>query len=232
MNSYSPHIDHLIENGYEFRLGDYLNRGWELFTKDLGSYIAFALVSLVAGSVIGLIPFLGIVASYLLVQPLVFSGYFLYTRKVANDEERSFQDFFAGFDHVLQLFLFSLVSYLLIFLGLGLLLIPGVYLAVSYMLGIPLILSERMEFWAAMETSRKIIGKNWGNFLLLVIVSVLIYLAGFLALIVGIIAAAPLVACIFYAVYEDIVGFQQDPLMDKIEEIGLEDEEDLFEGLN
>lgn len=231
MNSNAPHIDHLITNGYEFRLGDYLNRGWELFMQDIGPYIGYAVVAIMSSVILGFIPVLGTIAN-LFVQPALLAGFYLYTNKVAVGENRIFKDFFGGFDHIMQLFLNSLVVGILVVIGMIFLIIPGIYLAVSYSLSVQLILFEGMEFWPAMETSRKIVGKNWGNFFLLGLVAMLIMMAGFILLGVGIFAAAPLIYCIFYAVYEDLIGFQQDGLMDKIEEIGMEEEEDLFEGLS
>lgn len=231
MNTNAPHLDQLINNGYEFRLGDYLNRGWELFMQDIGPYIGYAVIAIMSSAILSVIPVIGAIAN-LFVQPALLAGFYLYTNKLAAGENRIFKDFFGGFDHVLQLFLNSLVSGILIMIGMIFLIIPGIYLAISYMLSAQLILFEGMEFWPAMETSRKIVGKNWGNFFLLGLVCMLIAIGGMILLGVGIFAAVPLIFCIYYAVYEDLIGFTQDSLMDKIDEIGLEEEEDLFEGLN
>lgn len=226
----SSHIDNLIQNGYQFDLGEYLNRGWELVKQEIGAYIGFTAIVFFGAMIISLIPFIGSLA-LMIVGPPIYAGFFIYTRKVATGEERSFNDFFSGFDMTLQLVLLGLVSGILIGFGFVLLIIPGIYLAIAYMLANQLVIFQKMEFWPAMEASRKIVTKNWGNFFLLALVMGLISLAGTLVLFIGLLLAIPYVYCIMYAAYEDIVGFDGSDMMDKIEEIGMEEEEDLFEGL-
>ncbi|MEM7369343.1 MAG: hypothetical protein AAF587_12140 [Bacteroidota bacterium] len=226
----SSHIDNLVEHGYEFSLGDYLNRGWELVRQEIGSYVGFTAIVFFGALIISLIPFVGSLA-LMIVGPPLYAGYFIYTRKVATGEERTFNDFFSGFDMTLQLVLLGIVGGILIGFGFLLLIIPGIYLAVAYTLGNQLIIFEKMEFWPALEASRKIVTKNWGNFFLMSIVLGLIALAGTLVLFVGLLVAIPFMYCVMYAAYEDIVGFSGSDMMDKIEEIGMEAEEDLFEGL-
>ncbi len=81
-----------------------------------------------------------------------------------------------------------------------------IYLTVSYLFAIPLIIGKRMQFWPAMETSRKLIQKQWFAFFGFGIVLGLIYTAGVLVCGVGVVFAGPLVFCAIAAAYEKIVG--------------------------
>ena len=59
----------------------------------------------------------------------------------------------------------------LIFLGFLLLVLPGIYLAVSYTFTYPLIVDKGLSVWEAMELSRKTVTKQWFKFFGLGLVS-------------------------------------------------------------
>jgi len=95
---------------------------------------------------------------------------------------------------------------LLIYLGMILLLIPGIYLAVAYMLAIPLIVERGLSPWQAMEASRKAITQHWfkvfGLFLLLgLIVSISAIPLG-----IGLIWTIPLFVMVMGVLYRTIFG--------------------------
>ncbi|HYG35378.1 MAG TPA: GYF domain-containing protein [Clostridia bacterium] len=91
-----------------------------------------------------------------------------------------------------------------IFLGSFVVIIPVVYLSVSWIFSLPLIIDRRMEFWPAMETSRKMVRKHWWLVFGLVVITSLISLAGFLACCVGLVVTLPIgFGALMYA-YEKI----------------------------
>ncbi|MEM7657371.1 MAG: hypothetical protein AAF399_14650 [Bacteroidota bacterium] len=216
----------LIDHGYQFNFSEYLSRGWQLFTQQAGLLIGFTLVYFAIMLVAGFIPFGGVV-----IGPPLIAGFYLFIAKTAKGQEVSFGDFFQGFSNIGPLILVYFISTLLTLFGFVFLIIPGIYLAVSYMLAIQFVVHDNMDFWPAMETSRQLIGKNWFAFLGLALFFFLIIMAGMFMLFVGILAAMPLIYCISYAVYEDLAGVEDDQLVAKIEEIG-EDEEDIFSGID
>ncbi|MEB3313392.1 MAG: hypothetical protein VKL98_04535, partial [Cyanobacteriota bacterium] len=65
---------------------------------------------------------------------------------------------------------------------------------------------KHMNFWSAMETSRRLITKKWFSFLGLGLLMSLLILAGVVFFGVGILVTAPLASCVLTAAYEDIVG--------------------------
>ncbi|MEM7657372.1 MAG: hypothetical protein AAF399_14655 [Bacteroidota bacterium] len=247
MSTQSGKIEKLINEGYEFKLGDYLNRGFKLFAQDAGPLIGFGVIlallalsptilQFVNGSFGSPDPsdtlmysllFPGIVG--LLQLPLI-AGLYRYIHKLARNEERSFSDFFSGFGYWGSLLVMGFVMGLFLLLGTMLLVLPGIYLLIGYTLALPLLVLEDMDFWTAMETSRKIVTKNWWYFLLFYIIVAIVSSLGYLALIVGIAATMPIGYCIQYAAYEDIIQGASDTFEDKIEEIG-RDDDDIFHGI-
>jgi uncharacterized membrane protein len=63
-----------------------------------------------------------------------------------------------------------------------------------------------MEFWTAMEVSRRVVHRHWWSTLGLMIVLALITLAGFLACIVGALITIPVASASLMFVYEDLFG--------------------------
>jgi hypothetical protein len=69
---------------------------------------------------------------------------------------------FAGFREGFgQLMLAGMVATLLTKVGMCCLLLPGLYLYVAWLFAIPLIADRQLEFWSAMEASRKVVNRVW-----------------------------------------------------------------------
>ena len=215
-------FDQLINEGYEFRMGDYISRGWELFKMNAGGFVGFTLIYCLVAGVANAIPVLGTLIQLAIGAPLL-AGFFIVARKLAHDEPVEFSDFFKGFEHITQLVLGNLVVTIFVIVGLILLVLPGIYLAIAYSFVMMVIVFEKIEFMKAMEVSRKVITKNWWNFFLMAFVFAGIAILGILALGVGLLAAIPTIYCILYAAYEDIMGIPTDEgYLDRIDEIGQE----------
>lgn len=80
------------------------------------------------------------------------------------------------------------------------------FLSVVYLFTIPLIVGKRMEFWPAMEASRKILSKQGLSIFLFLIVLGLINIIGVIPCGLGLLVTVPLTACSVAAAYESIVG--------------------------
>jgi len=163
----SDYLKYLWEKGYEFKLGEYVNRGWEIFQENPVNFVLYTLAYFfIVGSLEALDDGFGGLLQILLGAPLS-AGFLIVADKVAREEDTEFGDFFKGFDHFLQLVIGNLTMMVLFVMGLVFLVVPGIYLIVAFMLWMPLVIFERFKFWTALETSRKIVTKNWLNFLLL-----------------------------------------------------------------
>lgn len=206
----------LLSRDYEVKIGDYFGRGWEIFKTYALGFVGYTLVFFLIAALLSQLPaplgtrseeeLAGGNLIFNILSPALSAGFYFVSFQVARNRPQNFSDFFNGFKKFLPLFLTSLVSGILIFLGMIALIIPGIYLAVSYMFAQLFVIDKNMSFWSAMETSRKLITKRWWSFFGLSLLLGLVVLAGFLLLGVGAFVAIPLVTCVITAAYEDIVG--------------------------
>ena len=192
----------LFNKGYNTDISEYIRKGYNIFEKDIGSFIGYTLLYFLITTAATVIPFLGPI----LVSGPLTAGFFIVARKIRKGEPYEFGTFFKGFDYFVPLLLFSLFGGILTFLGFVALIIPGIYLSIAWMFSILFIVFGEMEFWDGMEFSRKLITKKWWSFFGLAILLFLINFAGALVLFVGLIFTVPISFCAIYAAFEDIVG--------------------------
>ena len=201
---HQAHVQDLIENGYEFRFGDYLSEGMEIFKQNIGGFVLYALVMMGINMVLGLIPIIGSIGSVVISAPLTV-GFYIVARKIRYGGEYEFGDFFGGFQKFMPLFLTSLIGGLLTLAGFIFLVIPGIYLAIAFSWGSLMVWFFDYEFWPALDTSRKIISKNWFPIFGFLFVLGLILMGGALAFGIGILFAIPFMHCCVYAAFDDIL---------------------------
>lgn len=199
-------IEQKIQHGYTISVESCISGGWKLFRKNPGPFILYGLLAGLILIFLGLIPIVGSVASYLVV-PALYAGVHLGARKIDIEGSAELNDFFKGFDHVVQLFLYSLISGILITIGTFLLVIPGIWLAVGVTLSMPMIVFAKTDFWDSIKMSVKLVNKNWFQFLALWIVIILLNFVGVMFLFVGLLVTIPVTFCILYCVYKEVVGF-------------------------
>jgi len=140
----------------------------------------------------------------------LLAGFYVVSAKLLQRRGPEFQDFFAGFQFFLPLFLLSVISSLLIILGFILLILPGIYLTVCYLFASMLVIDRRLDFWPAMELSRRTVQTQWFGFFVFVLLLVLVNLGGALLLGIGLLVSLPVSACAVAAAYADVFGLQSD----------------------
>jgi serine/threonine protein kinase len=205
----------ILARGCVLNLGSCLRRGWGLVRGDFWPIVGIsALISVLwavansSGAVIssgnGTTTAGGSLLGLLVSGPLT-GGLYLFFLKRIRGETTTVETAFSGFSHrFLQLFLASFVSLVLIGLGFFCLILPGVYLAVAWIFTLPLVIDKGLDFWPAMELSRKIVSKHWWKFFGFIIVLLLLKLAGIVVFIVGFFIAAPIAKASLMYAYEDL----------------------------
>jgi uncharacterized membrane protein len=187
-------------------IGEVVQRGWDLAMQNLGSFIGYTLVVLVIHLGLAAIPILGWIASWI-INPALSAGYFTYIRKRIRNEPAVFQDFFEGFQYLGPLFMVGLVGGILVAIGTLLCIIPGLYLALGYIFASFIVVSFRLDFWQAMETSRRAVTENLVTMILFALVMIGINILGALACLVGLIISLPVSYCAavvaFYMLFEE-----------------------------
>ncbi len=200
-------LDLILKNQINFDFGKYFERGWELFIKNMGQYIAFSAIfigffiinSLIARGIPGGENILNIITSPPLTAGLYLVIYYSTKGKI------NFSQFFDGFNYFVPLLIYSVISSIFIIIGIFTLVIPAIYLSVAYAFSIFFIIFHKLDFWQAMEYSRKIITKKWWSFFGLFLVLGLLNAVGLIFLLVGVLFTLPFTYCVIYAAYEDII---------------------------
>ncbi len=161
----------------ELNIGACLSASWQLMTRNFGSLLApCALIWAVGLS--QFIPMLGLV--YMVMAGVFYGGLYLFFLKRIRGEHATVADAFSGFNIAFgQLVLAGFLTWLLTAIGfVCCCIIPGIYLIVAWVFSVPLVADKRLEFWSAMELSRKVVTKIWFQVLALL---VLVFLPTILA---------------------------------------------------
>jgi hypothetical protein len=195
--------NHILARGYDLRIGHCVGRSWDL----LMSHFWILLGTTFVAHFIRGVPLIG----WLLAGVLQGGLYYLFLRLIRG-QTAEFSDAFRGFNQsFLQLFLAGLITNLLTSVGYSLCILPGIYLAVAWSFAEVLVIDRNLEFWPAMELSRKVISAHWWQFFGLAILCLLIKFAGVLACCIGSFVAAPVVMGAFAYAYEDVFGSPSAP---------------------
>ena len=81
----------------------------------------------------------------------------------------------------------------------------GIYLELSYVFTVPLIVTRKMKFWEAMETSRKIVGQRFfGFFFSFIVFGILLGIMTIVTCGLGILVAMPLASTVVFCAFEEI----------------------------
>jgi hypothetical protein len=192
---------------YHIRAGYYLKAGWELFKQNALGFIGFSVVALFVIFALSTKAGIGNVLSYVIGPPL-WAGFIIVAMKLLLNQATEVNDFTLGFKFILPLLLYSVVSSVFISVGFVLLILPGIYLLVSYLFTTWLIVDRKLDFWPAMELSRKTIHHHWFEVFGFFLILCLINFGGLLLLGLGMLITVPWTLCTLTVAYRDIFGIQ------------------------
>lgn len=105
------------ETPVDFRTNYYLSEGFEIFKKNIGGFIGILAMMLAINFILGLIPFVGGIAS-LLLGTLFSAGMITVVKKIRNNESVQFNDFFSAFSNAGPVIVVFLMQGLIILLAL------------------------------------------------------------------------------------------------------------------
>jgi uncharacterized membrane protein len=186
-----------------------LSRGWALVRDHLVVLVGATVLGWLVTVGLAFVPVLGWIVGFVLLGGLDY----MFLRRIRG-EDVQIGDVFAGFNlALLDLTMTGLVKWLLTSLGFILCVLPGIYLAVGYVFALPLAIDKKMEFWTAMEVSRRVVHEHWWSVFALLIVLILVVLAGFLLCGIGELLTIPLATAALMYVYEDLFGTPATPVI-------------------
>jgi len=193
----------LLDEGYDFDIEDSFRKGWEIFKDNAVNSLAYMMfIASVQLLVVIYLPEFMLLYSILLF-PALIGGYFLVANKTSQNEPVNYPDFFQGFQYYIPLVLINVVGQVLIALGIFLLILPGIFLMVSYMFSFLIALFAGTDFWQSLELSRKIIYLQIKKFFILFLLLLLLNALGALT-IVGLLATVPFTMYVVYAAFEAV----------------------------
>lgn len=226
--------DELTAGDYELDIGGCFSRAWELVKNNFWSVVgvnALILILIAAfNQLTGLLtrPAIDAMIRHHQVSPggialialvsilsapvymILMAGLLQYFLKLVRNEPAGVGDAFAGFGPMSgQLILLGLVMNLLIWIGYVLCIIPGLFLQVAWLFALPLIMDRQLNFWAAMELSRKRVCQHWFIVFAFLVVYTLVALAGLIACCIGIFVSTPIALGAWMYAYETLFSRPQ-----------------------
>ncbi len=110
-------VENKIKAGYEFRFGDYISEGFEIFKKEWVNFFLYAIVS----SILLGIASITIIGVAFVLFPITL-GFAVVADKISEGESIQFSDFFGAFKNIGQHFIVGLIY----FLGYAMIIVPYV----------------------------------------------------------------------------------------------------------
>jgi len=184
-------------SGYRLSIENVLQQGLNLFRKEPAVFIIYSVIAAIALS--------NPISGTLLGGPVI-AGYYIVAHRINSKKSIELSDFFRSFDGFVPLLILNLLISLIVLLGLMLLILPGIYLAISYLFAHFFVCFYEVEPSEALRLSRKTVSGNFGQILLLYLILAGINLLGFLAFGVGLLLSLPFSYCVIYATFDDIIG--------------------------
>jgi len=183
--------------GYSISLENVLQTGFNHFRKIPGAYMIYSLVFLLALSNPG--------TGLILGGPLLI-GFFLAAQHLQSGSEAGMEVFFNSFRKFVPLLILNLLMTLVITLGFLLLVIPGIYFAISYLFAPLFVWFYDVSPVEAITLSRKMVSGNFVQILWIWLLLLALNFLGVLALGVGLLITIPISAFVIYAIFDDIIG--------------------------
>ncbi|AFL86215.1 hypothetical protein Belba_3727 [Belliella baltica DSM 15883] len=197
-------LEALRMKGYDFDIQDIMIRSWQMFKKQALLSIAFTMLIFSIQLLLTIyIPDYALLHALFLAPPL-YSGFYLVANKISQNETVVYPDFFKGFNFYILVFSIWLIGQVLTAFGLILLIVPGIYLAVSYSFSVLMGMFGGFDFWNALEESRKLITIRWWKFFVFSLILISINLLGFLTFGLSLLVSIPMTFYATYILFEDL----------------------------
>ena len=220
---------------YELDLGECITRAWALVRNNfwpvvgVSALVLFAIVGinqlfgLITNPIVnqmvtdqkvnarGILIVLGVTIISAPVSTIFMAGLFKYYLKLIRGEMPTVSDAFSGFGpRTGQLILLSLVQMTLVVVGYMFCIIPGIYLTVAWYFAIPLVIDRNLDFWPALQLSRRLVSKHWFIVFAAMLVFGLVAMIGIIACGIGILVTMPVGTIALMYAYETIFGAQKN----------------------
>ncbi len=195
-------------SGVQFDIGKLVGRAWEAFTKNVPAMVGgFAIIAAVGIAIQFLIPIpiVNLLVGWVITGPLAL-GYYAAALRCARGETAAIGDIFNGFQRFLPAAMAMVLISIATTIGAVLCILPGLFIALLYMLTYLFMHDNTLDFWPAMERSRTAVMANLGQWLLVFLTFVILIIVGIVLFGVGVLVTGPLAVLVVAAAYEQVYG--------------------------
>lgn len=202
--SQTEKMDVILSKSGEINISKWITNGWDLVFGNFGDFLLLSFIYVV----ILTIAFSTWVIGMILFGPLTAGFYYIIFNRIRG-KEIYIGDIAKGFNVFVPTLLAGILINIFVSIGYFFLIIPGIVISALYMFALPLIIEKNMEFWQAMEISRKLVSRNIFELSIFMLVLLILLFIGFILLLVGFFVALPIsVAATAYA-YCDLIGLEE-----------------------
>ncbi len=205
---------------WDFAIGETISEAWSLVKGTKGSFFLAGVIYILIVMIVTQVPLYFMAPSgiseliltnvlnqvlNMLLAPLMIGVTMMGVRRSLS-KDISFSQMFEYYPKLISILLMYLAIAALVIIGLFLLIIPGIYLSISYSFAMILMLDKDMGIWEAMETSRKAVTKHWFKVFGFFFVMGLILIVSLIPLGFGSIWTMPLMFIGYGVLYRNIFG--------------------------
>jgi hypothetical protein len=178
-----------------------IKEAWEISKDHLLLLIGGALVLGLISMAAGMIP----LASFFVGVP-IFAGITIVNLRLVNGSGFEFSNFFDGFKRFMPLMIVGLIIQLGVFLGILLLLLPGIYFAIATTFAVTMVIDRQEEPMAAIKGSMAVVNGNFLKVFLFMLVLGVFNFIGLLACGVGGLITGPVSGVAMVVFYNKLLG--------------------------
>jgi hypothetical protein len=217
-------IERSLAGDFEFEPLEVLAEAWRLTDGVKLIFFVGFLVQMVAASVVQVVValvfptptdfssiMLSSLAALALQLPVVvpiYAGMLVVALRHAAGRTVAMSDLFGQFGKTAVVIGVFLLSMVLTYLGSFLLLLPGIYLMVAYIMALPLSAEKNLGVWRSLETSRRVVTKCWWRMLFTGVLVMLILIVSSLAILIPLIWTFPMAILTIGVIYRNLFGVQ------------------------
>ncbi len=196
-----------VKTNAQVNIGNWISRGWDMTFSDIGPIILISFIYLVVIAVASST----LIGEFVVIGPLNVGFFFLFFQKIRG-EKIEIGDIGKGFNFFAAAVLSHIIISFFISIGFIFCIIPGIIVSALYIFTPALIVEKNLDFWQAMEASRKIVSHYLFEMSIFVIVLGFINLLGVLLCGVGVLISIPLTFGAMAAAYDELIGLATAPV--------------------
>ncbi len=213
-----------INGNYDFEIMDVFKEAWQKTSGIKGTILGVMLVFMVVVFTINLATIFVVSSLSLqenimvaIIDQLIFmlvvypfmAGIAMLGVRRAVDLPVSFTMAFGYFGYTISLVIAGILITIFTTIGFVLLIIPGLYLSVAYVLTVPLIVEKNLGPWRALESSRKAITHHWFKVFFTYFIMGIIVIISSIPLGIGLIWTLPMMVNVAGILYRTLFGVEE-----------------------